>query len=180
MLFLEKTKEFIISFVMLSIFVGFGLWYFLTIETNNTPFLVLIAPVFSFIWVFIMAFFYRGIIDSHKMNISKFHDATNHASKSGSQASMLLMIVVLIIGLNQNVLKLSNAVLFGLLILPPAMSSFSYSIAAFTMYFGISRKNNEMNKYALSFYELGNFLSLASMVSVTLLFVLVLLSVGKA
>ncbi len=179
MLFLEKTKELIISFVILSIFIGFGLWYFLTVKTNNTSFLILIAPILSFIWVFIIASFYRGIVDSHKMDMNKFNDATNHASKSGSQASMLLMTVVLIIGLNQSILKFNNTILFGLLILPPAMSSFSYSIAAFTMYFGISRKNSEMNKYALSFYELGNFLSLASMISITLLFVLVLLSVGK-
>lgn len=175
----KKTRELIIGFVVVSIIVGTILWYSLTVMTDNYPLLIFIIPVLSILGIIILARMYQKIIDVNKIDIKKFTDATNTASRCGTQASMLLAVVALVIGLNQTVLKITNPILLGLLILPPSTSSFSFGTSAFFMYFGVVRKNKIMIKESLSFYEIGVFLSLLSMVSIGLLLVLVLMSIGN-
>lgn len=168
-----------ISVIIIFIVIGIILWYTLTVLTDNYFLFFVLGPIWVFLLLVSASRVYKKRVKLTKTWYDDIYKAISASTQTAVQASLLLAVVVLIIGLSGTILKgIRNPVIFGLLIFPPGLGGFAFTVAAYYAFTGLVHRDKDTTRRAVTWFTLAQYCTILSLITIALLLILSMLAIG--
>jgi len=165
-----------ISVIIIFIIIGIILWYTLTVLTENYFLFFVLGPLWAFLLLIMISRSYKKEVKLTKTWYGDLSKAISTSTQLAVQASLLLALVVLIIGLSETILnQIENPIIFGLLIFPPGLGGLGFTISAYYTFIGFAYRDKDAARKLVAWIKLAQYCTILSLITIALLLILSML-----